>query len=136
VIGGRTGGRMGIDTATAPLGSARVEILRRIRAATGGASNPEVARAGWTRLPREYRRAASRGREAVLELLVDRLRDYDANVVRVGRDGLSAIVAKMLSERGKTRMVVPTGIAKEWLPIGVEFVEDEDFSAAELDLMA
>jgi L-lactate dehydrogenase complex protein LldG len=133
VIGGRNGGRMGVDTGAAPLGSARSEILQRIRAATGGVSNAEVARAGWTRLPREYRRAATRGREAVLELLEDRLRDYDANVVRAGRDRVSAIVAKMLSERGKTRMVVPAGIAKEWLPAGVEFVEDDGLSAVDLD---
>ncbi len=133
MIGGRNGGRMGVETGAATLGSARAEILQRIRAATGGVSNAEVARAGWTRLPREYRRGATRGREAVLELLEDRLRDYDANVVRVGRDGVSAMVAKMLSERGKTQIVVPTGIAREWLPIGVEFVEDEDFSAAKLD---
>jgi L-lactate dehydrogenase complex protein LldG len=124
---------MGVDTGVAPLSSARAEILRRIRAATGGVSEAEVVRAGWARLPRKYRRAATRGREAVLELLEDRLRDYDANVVRVGRDGVSAIVAKMLSERGKRRMVVPDGITKEWLPIGVEFVEDEGLSAAELD---
>jgi len=133
VIGGRTGGRMGVDKGVAPLSSARAEILQRIRAATGGVSNAEVVRAGWTRLPREYRRAATRGREAVLELLEDRLRDYDANVVRVGRDGVSAMVAKMLSERGKARMVVPAGIAKEWLPAGVEFVVDEGLSAVELD---
>jgi L-lactate dehydrogenase complex protein LldG len=133
VIGGRNGGRMGVDTGAAPLGSARVEILRRIRAATGGVSNPEVARAAWTRLSREYRRAATRGREAVLELLEDRLRDYDANVVRVGRDGVSAMAAKMLSERRKTQMIVPVGIAKEWLPEGFEFVEDEGLSAAELN---
>src|ERR1700761_3563138 len=124
---------MGVDKGVAPLSSARAEILQRIRAATGGVSNAEVVRAGWTRLPREYRRAATRGREAVLELLEDRLRDYDANVVRVGRDGVSAMVAKMLSERGKARMVVPAGIAKEWLPAGVEFVVDEGLSAVELD---
>jgi L-lactate dehydrogenase complex protein LldG len=69
----------------------------------------------------------------VLELLEDRLRDYDAHVVRVGRDRVSAIVAKMLSERGKTRMVVPPGIANDWLPAGVEFVVDEGLSAVELD---
>ena len=87
MIGGRNGGHMGVDTgAAASLGSARAEILQRIRAATGRVSNAEVARAGWIRLPRGYQRAATRGREAVLELLEDRLRDYDANVVRAGRD--------------------------------------------------
>jgi L-lactate dehydrogenase complex protein LldG len=133
VSGGRSEERMGVETGGATSGSARAEILRRIRAATGGISNAEVARAGWMRLARGYQLAATCGREAVLELLQDRLRDYDAHVVRVGRDGVSAIVAKILSERGKTRMVVPPGIVKEWLPAGVEFVVDEGLSAVELD---
>ena len=31
------------------------------------------------------------------------------------------------------RMVVPAGLAAEWLPVGVEFVVDEGMAAAELD---
>ncbi len=61
--------------------SARTEVLRRIRAAKGGASDGATARVEWEGLARGYRRAATRDREAVLELLEDRLRDYDAHVV-------------------------------------------------------
>ncbi len=39
----------------------------------------------------------------------------------------------MLTERGVRRMVVPRGIASEWLPEGVEFVVDDGLSAVELD---
>ncbi len=39
----------------------------------------------------------------------------------------------MLAERGKRQIVVPVGIAAEWLTAGVEFVVDEGLSAAELD---
>ena len=39
----------------------------------------------------------------------------------------------MLAERGVRRMVVPAGLAAEWLPDGVEFVVDEGLTAAELD---
>jgi len=69
----------------------------------------------------------------VLELLEDRLRDYDAHVVRVGRGGVAANVAVMLEARGKRRIVVPAGLAVDWLPAGFEFVVDEGMSAAELD---
>ena len=62
--------------------SARAEILRRIRAAKGGVANADEVRAEWAGLERGYRRGATRSREAVLELLEDRLRDYDAHVVR------------------------------------------------------
>jgi len=61
--------------------TAREEILRRIRAAKGGVANAERSRAAWSGIERGYRREATRPREAVLELLEDRLRDYDARVV-------------------------------------------------------
>jgi L-lactate dehydrogenase complex protein LldG len=69
----------------------------------------------------------------VLELLEDRLRDYDARVVRAGRSEVVAVAARMLAERKVRRMVVPAGLAAEWLPGGVEFVVDEGLPAAELD---
>jgi L-lactate dehydrogenase complex protein LldG len=113
--------------------AARAEVLRRIRAAKGGASDGAAAQAEWERLARGYRRAATRGREAVLELLEDRLRDYDAHVVRVGRGDVGASVAAMLQARGKRRMVIPAGLPVEWLPGGFEFVIDDGLSAVELD---
>jgi L-lactate dehydrogenase complex protein LldG len=113
--------------------SARVEVLRRIREAKGGVANAEVVRAGWSAIERTYRREATRSREAVLELLEDRLRDYDARVVRVGHSEVAAGAARMLGERKARRMVVPRGLAAEWLPDGVEFVVDEGLAAAALD---
>ena len=120
-----------MTTATSTL--AKAEILRRIRVTTGGASEAEVVRAGWSGLARGYQRVATRGPEAVLELLEDRLRDYDAHVVRAGRGDVAATVATMLGARGKRRMVVPVGIAAEWLPVGFEFVVDEGMAAVDLD---
>jgi L-lactate dehydrogenase complex protein LldG len=114
-------------------GSARDEVLRRIRAANGGAASREAARVGWSALERSYRREASRPREAVLELLEDRLRDYDARVVRAAHVDVRAAAAKMMEERKVRRMVVPVGLPAEWLPDGVEYVVDEGLSAGELD---
>ena len=115
--------------------SAKAEILRRIRAATGRASSPDADAVGseWAAVERGYRRAASLQREAVLELLEERLRDYGAHVVRVAGGDVAATVAKMLAERGKKRIVVPEVVAAEWLPAGFEFVIDTGLSAAELD---
>jgi L-lactate dehydrogenase complex protein LldG len=113
--------------------SARAEVLRRIRAAKGGAASAEAARAGWSAVERRYRREATRSREAALELLEDRLRDYDARVIRVGHNEVAAGAAGMLGERKVRRMVVPAGLLAEWLPVGVEFVVDEGMTAAELD---
>jgi L-lactate dehydrogenase complex protein LldG len=121
---------MATDTVT---NSSRAEVLRRIRRAKGGASDGARARAEWETLARGYQRSATRGREALLELLEDRLRDYDAHVVRVGQADVASTVSTMLAERGKRRMVIPAGLAAEWLPAGFDFVVDEGLSAAELD---
>jgi L-lactate dehydrogenase complex protein LldG len=118
------------DTVT---NSARAEVLRRIRAAKGGASEEGAARAGWEGIGRGYRRVGTRERELMLELLEDRLRDYDARVVRTTAEDVARSVGGMLAERRVRRMVVPAGMAREWLPEGVEFVVDEGLSAEVLD---
>jgi len=106
--------------------SARAEVLRRIRAGIGGASDSVAAQVGWEGIAREYRRSGRRERSEVLQLLEERLRDYDARVVRVSSDS------------GVRRIVMPVGLPVAWLPAssgesGVEFVADEELSAAELD---
>jgi L-lactate dehydrogenase complex protein LldG len=113
--------------------SARAEVLRRIRAAKGGVASAEAAQAGWCAIERRYRREATRSRQVILELLVDRLQDYDARVVRAVHVGVRAAAARMLEQRKARRMVVPRGLAPEWLPGEVEFVLDEGLPAAELD---
>ena len=113
--------------------SARAEVLRRIRAAKGGASDGDAARREWDAVARRYRRSASLERGPVIELLEDRLRDYDALVARVTRGSVAAQVASMLEARGKRRMVIPARLAVEWLPAGFEFVVDEGMTAAELN---
>ena len=69
----------------------------------------------------------------MLELLEDRLRDYDARVVRATHNDVRAVAAKMLGDRGTRRLVVPQGLMADWIPEGVEFVVDEGLSAVELD---
>lgn len=113
--------------------TAREEILRRIRAAKGGVATAETARDGWNVVDRSYRREATRSREVILELLVDRLLDYDAHVVRPMHVDVRTVAARMLGERKVKRMVVPQGLPMEWLPAGVEFVVDEGLAATELD---
>ena len=119
-------------------GGAREEVLRRIRAALADAPRVDEAaiRSEWEMLPRNYTRTASLGHEAILELLEDRLRDYDANVVRANHGDAGAAMAKLLGQRGARRLVVPVGLAEavgEALPEGFEFVTDHGLTVAELD---
>jgi L-lactate dehydrogenase complex protein LldG len=117
--------------------SSREEVVRRIRAAIGSPSSDAAAiDAEWEAVPRNYKQTASHEREAILELLEDRLRDYDANVVRAKAGEVGREIARVLAERGKRRVVVPAGLAEalgEPLPVGFEFIVDQGFTPAELD---
>jgi L-lactate dehydrogenase complex protein LldG len=121
-----------MEVSTTP-STAKTEILRRIRLAKGGTADAGAAQSGWSRVVRQYRREAALGREATLEMLEERLRDYDAHVARVGRVDVAEAVVKAIAGRGKRRMVIPSGLPAEWLPPGPEFVADEGMSALELD---
>ena len=92
--------------------------------------------AEWQELPRTYKRAASLDHDAILELLEDRLRDYDANVVRASSGEVAEAIARILTARNMRRLVVPIGLAEmlgESLPAGFEFVLDHGMTSAELD---
>ena len=114
-------------------GSAREVVLGRIRAAVGGASSAEAVVAGWDGIRRGYQRSARRERGEVIELFEDRLRDYDAQVVRVGRGDVAEAAAKMLAARGVRRLVVPAGLRGDLMVEGYEFLVDEGLAAAELN---
>ena len=119
--------------------SSRDEVLRRIRTAVGEPpADCAVVRDEWQALPRNYNSTASLDRAAILALLEDRLRDYDASVVQVKAGQVAATIAQILAERGKRRLVVPAGLAEalgEPLPAGFDFVTDQGLSTAELDAM-
>ena len=104
--------------------AARTEVLRRIRVATGPASDRAAIEAEWSGIERAYKHVASIDQEGRLHQLEDRLRDYDAGVYRSTRAGVAALVERILGERGKQTMAVPSGIPAEWLPADVKFIED------------
>ena len=113
--------------------SARDQILHRIRSANGGTSEPAIARSEWSAMARGYKRSGTKSRENILSLLEDRLRDYDAQVIRSTPADVLRCVAERLAARGKQRLLVPAGFPRDWLPPGVTFVLDESMTPAELD---
>jgi L-lactate dehydrogenase complex protein LldG len=122
----------------APL-DARAEILARVREAvarpvlhgagaapgpaapatvpTGPTGTPATQRAP-AEPPREYRRRGEHdpGSQALLDLLVDRLVDYGAGVVRVRDDAaLPAGLSGLLTEGGVRTLVVPPWLPSAWV---------------------
>jgi len=113
--------------------AARTEILRRIRVATGDAVDRAAIEAEWRGIDREYKKVRSVDPDGLLHQLEDRLRDYDAGVYHSDSAGISALVGRILGERGKQTMAVPSGLPAEWLPAGVAFVEDMRGDVAAID---
>jgi L-lactate dehydrogenase complex protein LldG len=78
----------------------REQMLTDIRRAVGDSSVREI--------PRAYVRTGHASRDDVLELLVDRLVDYRAQVLQVTADGLADAVDQALN--GVDSVVLPPGI--------------------------
>jgi L-lactate dehydrogenase complex protein LldG len=113
--------------------TAREDILARIRSANGHASTPEQAHRAWHDLPREYVTTGRHAPEEVLALFEDRLRDYDATVLRCAQAEVAITIAKLLNGRAKQHMLIPVGLPPQWLPGGFGFVTDDAFTATQLD---
>jgi L-lactate dehydrogenase complex protein LldG len=104
------------------LSAAREEILRRIRRATRDV--PESERPEDVYVERGYRHQDDAPREEIIERFAERVAEYKAEVRRVGEADLPRAIEEALKKRGVGRLVVPTGLPKEWLPEGVEVLSD------------
>jgi L-lactate dehydrogenase complex protein LldG len=111
--------------------AARDEILGRIRAALRDV--PAGESASDVPVARDYRHTDDRPRSELIELLCERINDYQADVRRVAPAGLAEAVQEACADMGLSRLAVPPGLPEQWRPANVEVVEDHGFSAAELD---
>ena len=116
------------------MSTAKEAILARIRqAGTGMAAQAPVA---YGEIERSYQSAAALTREQILDLLEERLVEYDAHVYRVAEGEIPGITARLLAERKIARVVVPAGLPPSWVSSakqGAEFVKDTGFDAATLN---
>ena len=113
------------------MSAARDEILGRIRSALRDV--PEAETPDDVAVARGYRRDDERPAAAVRELFVERAGDYSARVTCVAAGDVSAAIGRACAGHGARRVVVPAGLPDEWRPDGVELVEDDGLSHADLD---
>lgn len=118
---------------TAPA-SSRQLILDRIRAATQApvSALAETATA-YGALRRDYIHTGKLGTEAKLDLMVERLREYDAVVVECEPQELTYAIATQLKASGKHIFVAPEGIPAIWLAAGFDWRIDGSLSTAEIE---
>jgi L-lactate dehydrogenase complex protein LldG len=92
-----------------PSASSRQDILDRIRSASAGAGSALAAEP-----PDAYIRHGKLDRHACLELMVERLREYDAEVVECASPDVAACIARILQESGRRTFVAPLGLPAAW----------------------
>jgi L-lactate dehydrogenase complex protein LldG len=118
------------DSTNRPASSAREVILTRIRTELRDAGEAAVD----SPIARNYRRNGSLDRAACVDLLIDRLRDYDAAVVQVeGAADLREAIAASLRASGEQRVVVDAAFPREWLPAGLQSVVDDSVAIDKLE---
>ncbi|MGW0817456.1 LutC/YkgG family protein [Streptomyces viridiviolaceus] len=109
--------------------SSRDRVLGRVRRALADVPEaPEVAR--------DYLVSHTPDDPAgVLDLLHDNLVDYRAGVHRSTRQGLPALIGRLLAERGARTVVVPPGLPGAWLAgsDARQRFDDVPLTPAELD---
>jgi L-lactate dehydrogenase complex protein LldG len=118
---------------TADIGSAgaRSLILGRIHDVLG--HRAASADAEYRAIARGYRKVGSLDTSGCIELLVDRLVHYQVGVFHTDRARLPQAIAEAMQQRGKTRPVVPSDLPRDWLPAGINPIEDAALSYTELD---
>ena len=119
-------------------GSARDEILARIRKSTPDDTDDMRLIQEWMGIRRPYHKRGGLDPEDRLQMLEDRLQDYGAGVYHSSEAALPKTIASALKTRGKHKMVVPSELPQAWLPSaadlpGLEVLKDEQLGYEALD---
>jgi L-lactate dehydrogenase complex protein LldG len=107
----------------------RSAVLDRIRAATAGGA----AAGSYAALPRTYSRQGELSAGQRIALLIERLREYDADVAECAPDALIATVATPIARSGHRVLVAPQGLPKEWMVAGCDWRVDHNLSHEEIE---
>ena len=120
--------------------SSRQRIVDRIRAATQSVAKDSAHLAGdYAALPRTYTRRGSLSAQARIELMIQRLREYDAEVVECTPAELPDAITAQLAASGRLRFVAPPETPNEWMVTsawkiaGLEWTIDHDLPIDEIE---
>jgi len=111
--------------------SSREQILGKVRRATGNGANDPAA--SYAELERNYDRTGKLGANERLALMVERLREYDADVMECAPGELTGAIASQLAASGRHIFVAPPGLPASWLVAGFEWKVDRGLSTAEIE---
>jgi L-lactate dehydrogenase complex protein LldG len=102
--------------------SAREEILGRIRDALQDV--PAEEQPADVVVARDYRQQGCTQREMLVELFIERVRDYKVTVQRTDEQALPEAIATRCAVRNVHTLVVPVDLQSYWLPCGIALLRD------------
>jgi len=105
-------------------------ILDRIRAAT---LNPPSEAFDAAELSRSYIRRGKFGVQDRLKMMIERLREYDAEVVECAPEEVPAAIGMQLALSGRRVFVAPEGLPAHWLVPGFDWKIDRGLANTEIE---
>ena len=114
--------------------TSRDKVLERIRRATPEAADSAPARAqSYSALPRNYVQRGTMTANERVERMIERLREYDAEVAECAPREVAAAIAARLAASGRRTFVAPAGLPGEWLAPGFEWKIDHELAVGEVE---
>ncbi len=111
--------------------NSREQVLSRVRRATAnGAHDPS---ASYAALPRDYIRSGRLTADHRIALMIERLREYDAEVVEAEPESVPQAIAAQLAASGHRSFVAPPGLPASWLVPGFAWNIDRGLSTEEIE---
>ncbi len=114
------------------MADARDAMLERIRSATAGDAKTDAV-AEYAAIPRNYIHAGGLSQEERIAMLVERLHEYDANVVETSADSLPRTIASVLEGHRQRKVISADGVSAEMLPRDFSFVAEREAGLDELN---
>lgn len=108
----------------------RAAVLERIRQAGTG---DDATAAAYAKLSRDY---CMRGRLPAAErvaLMIERLREYDAEVTECRPETLPQAIAAQIGKSGRVTLGAPAGLPADWMTPGCRWRADDGLSHEEIE---
>ena len=111
---------------------AREEILERVRAALGAvAADPAQS---YARIARDYCSSEGLAPEACIEHFLDRLVDYDAEILHTANEGeIAGAVTQAMQQAGERSLLVAKELPGAWISAGIDVCRDDGLSTAQIE---
>ena len=112
--------------------SSREQVLARVRRATS--NHVHDPRASYAALKRNYIVSGRLAADDRIALMIERLREYDAEVVEAEPDSLPQTIGAQLAASGRRSFVAPPGLPAAWLVPGFDWKIDHGLATEEIEM--